>query len=109
MKILVFVIAAVAVNIGFWSGLAPGVDVEQRTTITDVPVKTSYVVDGIRRRFSDEGRPTDTLKINYATRWLNSDQTALGGIQYVTDGNSGEIWDIRASTVFFLRIEMNLR
>ena len=65
-------------------------------------VRTSYVVDGTRRRFSDEGRPTDTLKIHSATRWLNSDQTALGGIQYVTDGNSGEIWDIRASDgVFF--------
>lgn len=102
MKILVFVIAAVAVNIGFWSGLAPGVDAELRTTITDVPLKTSYVLDGIRRRFSDEGRPTDTLKIDYATRWLNSDRTALGGIQYVTAGNSGEIWDIRASQgVFF--------
>ena len=102
MKILVFVIAAVAVSVAFWSGLAPGVDAEPRTTIAEVPVKTSYVLDGIRRRFSDEGRPTDTLKIDYATRWLNSDRTALGGIQYVTDGNSGEIWDIRASNgVFF--------
>ena len=102
MKLLVVVITAVAVSVSFWSGLAPDVDVEQRATITDGPVRTSYVVDGIRRRFSDAGRPTDTLKINSATRWLNSDQTALGGIQYVTDGNSGEIWDIRASDgVFF--------
>ena len=102
MKLLVVVIAAVAVSVAFWSGLAPGVDVEQRATITDGPVRTSYVVNGTRRRFSDEGRPTDTLKIHSATRWLNSDQTALGGIQYVTDGNSGEIWDIRASDgVFF--------
>ena len=102
MKLLALVIAAVAVSVSFWSGLAPGVDAEQRATITDGPVRTSYVIDGIRRRFSDEGRPTDTLKIDSATRWLNSDQTALGGIQYVTDGNSGEIWDIRASDgVFF--------
>lgn len=102
MKLLVVVIAAVAVSVGFWSGLAPDVDLEQRATITNGPVRTSYVVDGIRRRFSDAGRPTDTLKISSATRWLNSDQTALGGIQYVTDGNSGEIWDIRASDgVFF--------
>ena len=102
MKLLVVVIAAVAVSVAFWSGLAPGVDAEPRTTVTDVPVKTSYVLEGIRRRFSDAGRPSDTLKINSATRWLNSDQTALGGIQYVTDGNSGEIWDIRASDgVFF--------
>ena len=102
MKLLVFVIAAVGVSVALWSGLAPDVDVEQRAAITDGPVRTSYVVDGIRRRFSDEGRPTDTLKINSAIRWLNSDQTTLGGIQYVTDGNSGEIWDIRASDgVFF--------
>ena len=102
MKLLVVVIAAVAVSVGFWSGLAADVDLEQRATITNGPVRTSYVVDGIRRRFSDAGRPTDTLKISSATRWLNSDQTALGGIQYVTDGNSGEIWDIRASDgVFF--------
>jgi len=102
VKLLVVVITAVAVSVAFWNGLAPGVDVEQRATITDGPVRTSYVVDGTRRRFSDEGRPTDTLKIHSATRWLNSDQTALVGIQYVTDGNSGEIWDIRASDgVFF--------
>ena len=102
MKLLLIVIAAVPVSVAFWSGLAPGVDVEQRATIMDGPVKTSYVVDGIRRRFSDVGRPTDTLKINSAIRWLNSDQTELGGIQYVTDGNSGAIWDIRASGgVFF--------
>jgi len=102
VKLLVVAITAVAVSVAFWDGLAPGVDVEQRATITDGPVRTSYVVDGTRRRFSDEGRPTDTLKIHSATRWLNSDQTALGGIQYVTDGNSGEIWNIRASDgVFF--------
>ena len=102
MKLLVVVITSVAVSVAVWNGLAPDVDVAQRATITDGPVRTSYVVDGTRRRFSDEGRPTDTLKIHSATRWLNSDQTALGGIQYVTGGNSGEIWDIRASDgVFF--------
>ena len=102
MKLLALVIAAVAASVGFWNGLGPGVDVEQRAAIADGPVRASYIVDGIRRRFSDAGRPSDTLKINSATRWLNSDQTALGGIQYVTDGNSGEIWDIRASDgVFF--------
>ena len=101
MKLLVVAITAVAVSVAFWDGLSPGVDVEQRATITDGPVRTSYVVDGTRRRFSDEGRPTDTLKIHSATRWLNSDQTALGRIQYVTDGNSGEIWDIRASDGIF--------
>ena len=102
MKLLTLVIAAVAAGVGFWNGLGPGVDVEQRTAIADGQVRASYVVDGIRRRFSDAGRPSDTLKINSATRWLNNDQTALGGIQYVTTGNSGEIWDIRASNgVFF--------
>ena len=102
MKLLVVVITSVAVRVAVWTGLAPDVDVAQRATITDGPVRTSYVVDGTRRRFSDEGRPTDTLAINSATRWLNSDHTALGGIQSVTDGNSGEIWDIRAlDGVFF--------
>ena len=102
MKILVLVIAVVALSVGFWNGLAPGVDAEQRPALIDGPVRISYVIDGIRRRFSDKGHPTDTLKIDSATRWLNSDQTALSGIQYVTAGNSGELWDIRASDgVFF--------
>ena len=101
MKLLTLVIAAVAASVGFWNGLGPGVDVEQRAAIADGPVRASYVVDGIRRRFSDAGRPSDTLKINSATRWLSSDQTTLGGIQYVTTGNSGEIWDIRASNAVF--------
>ena len=102
MKILVLLIAAVTLGVGFWSALAPGVDAEQRAAIPDGPVRTSYIIDGIRRRFSEKGHPTDTLKIDSATRWLNSDQTALSGIQYVTSGNLGEIWDIRATDgVFF--------
>ena len=84
----------------FWDGLSPGVDVEHRATITGRASRRATLLR-VPPAFL-RGRPTDTLKIHSATRWLNSDETALGGIQYVTDGNSGEIWDIRASDgVFF--------
>lgn len=102
MKILVLVIASVALSASLWSGLAPRHDVGKHAAIASEAVRASYVIDGARRRFSDEGRPTDRLEIDSATRWLNSEQTALGGIKYVAAGNSGEIWDIRASDgVFF--------
>ena len=102
MKILLLVIASVTLSLILWSRLVPSINTEQRPAITDEAVRASYLIDGIRRRFSHEGLPTDRLEIDSAIRWLNSDEMALDSIQYVTSGNSGEIWDIRASDgVFF--------
>ena len=101
MKTLLISAGVVALSIALWQVLAPTSSTNLPASTADKSVIASYLVDGTRTHFSESGPPSEVLQIGAATRWLNSDETALNEIRYQADGEGNAQWDINASDGLF--------
>lgn len=101
MKTLLISAGVVALSIALWQVLAPTSSTNLPASTADKSVIASYLVDGTRTHFSESGPPSEVLQIGAATRWLNSDETALNEIRYQADGEGNAQWDIDASDGLF--------
>ena len=101
MRTLLISAGVVAVGIALWQILAPASSTNLPANTVDKSVIASYLVDGTRTHFSESGPPSDVLQIGAATRWLNSEETALNDIRYRADGEGNAQWDIDASDGLF--------
>ena len=61
----------------------------------------SYLLEGTRRHFSQDGVAADVLEIGEATRWQNSEETTLRDIRYQAQAENGAVWDIDAAAGIF--------
>jgi len=91
----------VAMSVALWQILAPAASTNLPANNSDKSVIASYLIDGNRTHFSESGPPSEVLQIGSATRWLNSDETALNDIRYRADGEGNAQWDINASDGLF--------
>ena len=101
MRTLLISAGVVAVGIALWQILAPASSTNLPANTVDKSVIASYLVDGTRTHFSESGPPSDVLQIGAATRWLNSEETALNDIRYRADVEGNAQWDIDASDGLF--------
>ena len=101
MRTLLISAGVVAVGIALWQILAPASSTNLPANTVDKSVIASYLVDGTRTHFSESGPPSDVLQIGAATRWLNSEETALNDIRYRADVEGNARWDIDASDGLF--------
>ena len=82
MKTLLISAGVAALSIALWQILAPTSSTNLPASTADKSVIASYLVDGTRTHFSESGPPSEVLQLGAATRWLNSDETALNEIRY---------------------------
>ena len=108
MRFWAFVGASVLVGMVMWRYITPTSVKTSEAPLNDRPVKTSYVVNGTRTHFSADGKASDILKINTATRWSQTDRTALTGIQYFAQGEGGRQWQIEAAEGDFFEVQNEL-
>lgn len=108
MRYLAAVGLLVLTSIAVWQGVAPVQDTPLTATSTEQAIMSSYVIDGRRTHFAQNGSATDVLEIDSATRWTETDRTELKGIRYVGQGNGGQRWQVEAAVGHFFENQNEL-
>ena len=101
MKGAVITLGMVALGIALWQSFAPASSPVQEIDLEEEQMIASYLLEGTRRHFSQDGVTADVLEIGEATRWQNSEETTLKDIRYQTQAESGAVWDFDAATGIF--------
>ena len=101
MKGVVITIAMVALGFALWQSFAPESSPAQQIDLQEEQLIASYLREGTRRHFSQDGVAADVLKIGEATRWQNSEETTLTEIRYQAQSENGSVWDIDAAAGIF--------
>ena len=101
MKGAVITLGMVALGIALWQSFAPESSPVQEIDLEEEHLIASYLLEGTRRHFSQDGVTADVLEIGEATRWQNSEETTLMDIRYQAQAKSGAIWDIDAAAGIF--------
>ena len=101
MKGVVITMGMVALGIALWQSFAPESSPVQEFDLEEEQLIASYLLEGTRRHFSQDGVAADVLEIGEATRWQNSEETALSEIRYQAQAENGSIWDIDAAAGIF--------
>ena len=96
MKGAVITVGIVALGIALWQSFAPGSSPVQKIDLEEELI-ASYLREGTRRHFSQDGVAADVLEISAATRWQNSEETILRDIRYQSQAANGAVWDIEAA------------
>ena len=101
MKGALITLGTVALGIALWQSFAPASSPVQEIDLEEEQLIASYLLEGTRRHFSQDGVTADVLEIGEATQWQNSEETTLRGIRYQTQAESGAVWDIDAAAGIF--------
>jgi LPS export ABC transporter protein LptC len=101
MKGAVITFGMVALGIALWQSFAPESSPVQEIDLEEEHLIASYLLEGTRRHFSQDGVTADVLEIGEATRWRNSEETTLRDIRYQAQAESGAVWDIDAAAGIF--------
>ena len=101
MKGVVITMGMVALGIALWQSFAPESSPVQQIDLQEEQLIASYLREGTRRHFSQDGVAADVLKIGEATRWQNSEETTLSEIRYQAQAENGAVWDIGAAAGIF--------
>ena len=101
MKGAVITLGMVALGIALWQSFAPESSPVQEIDLEEEQLIASYLLEGTRRHFSQDGVTADVLEIGEATRWQNSEETTLIDIRYQAQAESGAVWDIDAAAGIF--------
>ena len=111
MKGVVITMGMVTLGIALWQSFAPESSPIQQIDLQEEQLIASYMRDGIRRHFSQDGVAADVLEIGEATRRQNSEETTLSEIRYQAQAENGSVWDIGAAAgIFFEDLnELELR
>ena len=110
MKGAVITVGMVALGIALWQSLVPESSPVQQIDLEEELI-ASYLREGTRRHFSQDGVAADVLEISVATRWQNSEETTLTDIRYQAQAENGAVWDIEAGAGIFFedRNELELK
>ena len=111
MRGAVITLGIVALSVALWQSFAPESSPVKQIDLEEEQLIASYLLEGTRRHFSEDGAASDVLEIGEATRWQNSEETALSEIRYQAQAENGAVWDIGAAAgVFFEDLnELELR
>ena len=101
MKGAVVTLGMVTLGIALWQSFAPESSPVQEIDLEEEHLIASYLLEGTRRHFSQDGVTADVLEIGEATRWQNSEETTFRDIRYQAQAESGVVWDIDAATGIF--------
>ena len=102
MKGAFITLGMVTLGIAVWQSFVPESTPVQQVDLEEEQLITSYLLEGTRRNFSQDGAAADILEIGKATVWQNSKETTLRDIRYRTKAENGAGWDIDAAAgVFF--------
>ena len=101
MKGAVITLGMVALGIALWQSFAPESSPVQEFDLEEEQLIASYLLEGTRRHFSQDGVAADVLEIGEATRWQNSEETTLRDIRYQAQAENGALWDINAAAGIF--------
>ena len=101
MKGALITLGMVTLGIALWQSFAPASSPVQEIDLEEEQMIASYLLEGTRRHFSQDGVTADVLEIGEATRWQNSEETTLRDIRYQAQAESGAVWDIDAATGIF--------
>ena len=101
MKGAVITLGMVALGIALWQSFAPESSPVQEIDLEEEQLIASYLLEGTRRHFSQDGVTADVLEIGEATRRQNSEETMLRDIRYQAQAESGAVWDIDAAAGIF--------
>ena len=101
MKGALITLGTVALGIALWQLFAPASSPVQEIDLEEEHMIASYLLEGTRRHFSQDGVTADVLEIGEATRWQNSEETTLRDIRYQAQAESGAVWDIDAAAGIF--------
>ena len=102
MKGIVITMGMVALGTALWQSFAPESSPVQQIDLQEEQLIASYLLEGTRRHFSQDGVAADVLEIGEATRWQNSEETTLSEIRYQAQAANGSVWDIDAvAGIFF--------
>jgi len=101
MKGVVITMGMVALGIALWQSFVPQSSPVQQIDLQEEQLIASYLREGTRRHFSQDGVAADVLKIGGATRRQNSEETTLSEIRYQAQAENGSVWDIDAAAGIF--------
>ena len=101
MQGIVITMGMVALGIALWQSFAPQSSPVQQIDLQEEQLIASYLREGTRTHFSQDGVAADVLKIGEATRWQNSEETTLSEIRYQAQAENGSVWDIDAAAGIF--------
>ena len=101
MKGVVITLGMVALGTALWQSFAPESSPVQQIDLQEEQLIASYMLQGTRRHFSQDGVAADVLEIGEAARWQNSEETKLSEIRYQAQAENGSVWDIDAATGIF--------
>ena len=101
MKGALITLGTVALGIALWQSFAPASSPVQEIDLEEEQLIASYLLEGTRRHFSQDGVTADVLEIGEATQWLSGEETTLKDIRYQTQAESGAVWDIGAAAGIF--------
>ena len=101
MKGVVITIGMVALGAALWQSFAPESSPVKQIDLQEEQLIATYLREGTRRHFSQDGVAADVLEIGEATRWQNSEETTLSEIRYQAQAENGSVWDIDAAAGIF--------
>ena len=101
MKGALITLGTVALGSALWQSFAPASLPVQEIDLEEKQLIASYLLEGTRRHFSQDGVTADVLEIGEATQWQNSEETTLKDIRYQAQAESGAVWDIDAAAGIF--------
>ena len=94
MRGAVITLGIVALSVALWQSFAPESSPVKQIDLEEEQLIASYLLEGTRRHFSEDGAASDVLEIGEATRWQNSEETALSEIRYQAQAENGAVWDL---------------
>jgi len=100
MKGAVITVGMVALGIVLWQSFVPESSPVQQFDLEEELI-ASYLREGTRRHFSQDGVAADVLELSVATRLQNSEETTLTDIRYQAQAENGAVWDIEAAAGIF--------
>ena len=101
MKGAVITVGMGALGTALWQSFVPESSPVLQIDLEEEQLITSYLFEGTRRHFSQDGVAADVLEIGEATLWQNSDETTLRDIRYQAQAENGAVWDIDAAAGIF--------
>tara|TARA_X000000950_G_scaffold236215_1_gene286955 strand:+ start:4696 stop:5235 length:540 start_codon:yes stop_codon:yes gene_type:complete len=101
MKGAVITLGMVALGIALWQSFAPQSSPVRQIDLQEEQLIASYMLQGTRRHFSQDGVAENVLEIGEATRWQNNKETKLSEIRYQAQAENGAVWDIGAAAGIF--------
>ena len=102
MRGAVITLGIVALAVALWQSFAPESLPVKQIDLGEEQLIASYLLEGTRRHFSEDGGASDVLEIGEATQWQNSEETTLSEIRYRAQAENGAVWDVVAAAgVFF--------